>query len=600
MGSERASKRRQFEQGRWSLADLLPTTSGSEFDQRLDDLEARVVELESRRERLSSDISEEDFGALMGLYESITEHIYRLYGYARLQFSADTQSQEALGFLGQMEQLYTDIQNRVLFFSLWWKGLPDADASRLMASSGDWRYYLESLRRFKPYTLTEPEEKIINLKNVNGVDALTTLYDMITNRYVFGLDIDGEAHKLTRAELARFIQGSRPDLREAAYRELNRVFANDGNVLGQIYIHCVRDWRSENLDLRRYRSPITVRNMYNDIPDSVIDTLLDVCRRNTGIFQRYFRLKASWLGLEKLRRFDLYAPLTAADKTFSYSWAMSTVLDSLDGFSPLLADHAERVATSSHIDSEVRPGKESGAFCYSAVPGLAPWVLLNYTGKVRDVATLAHELGHAIHALVAAEHSIFTFHSTLPLAETASVFSEMLLTERLLAQEEDPNVRRNLLASMVDDAYVTVMRQAFFVLFERRAHRLVSEGKTTDDLRRVYFENLTEQFGDAVEVDDMFQWEWVSIPHIYVTPFYCYAYSFGQLLVLALYQRYKEEGKTFVPAYLKLLAYGGSASPGFLLSEVGVDMNSAEFWQGGFDVISGMIDRLVASDVVQR
>jgi oligoendopeptidase F len=599
MGSERASKRRQFEQGRWSLADLLPTTSGSEFDQRLDDLEARVVELESRRERLSSDISEEDFGALMGLYESITEHIYRLYGYARLQFSADTQSQEALGFLGQMEQLYTDIQNRVLFFSLWWKGLPDADASRLMASSGDWRYYLESLRRFKPYTLTEPEEKIINLKNVNGVDALTTLYDMITNRYVFGLDIDGEAHKLTRAELARFIQGSRPDLREAAYRELNRVFANDGNVLGQIYIHCVRDWRSENLDLRRYRSPITVRNMYNDIPDSVIDTLLDVCRRNTGIFQRYFRLKASWLGLEKLRRFDLYAPLTAADKTFSYSWAMSTVLDSLDGFSPLLADHAERVATSSHIDSEVRPGKESGAFCYSAVPGLAPWVLLNYTGKVRDVATLAHELGHAIHALVAAEHSIFTFHSTLPLAETASVFSEMLLTERLLTQEEDPNVRRNLLASMVDDAYVTVMRQAFFVLFERRAHRLVSEGKTTDDLRRVYFENLTEQFGDAVEVDDMFQWEWVSIPHIYVTPFYCYAYSFGQLLVLALYQRYKEEGKTFVPAYLKLLAYGGSASPGFLLSEVGVDMNSAEFWQGGFDVISGMIDRLVASDVVQ-
>lgn len=600
MGSERAFNRRQFEQGRWSLADLLPTTSGPEFDQRLDELEARVVEYESMREHLSSDISEEDFGALMELNEAITEQIYRLYGYARLQFSADTQSQEALGFLGQMEQLYTDVQNRVLFFSLWWKGLPDADASRLMASSGDWRYYLESLRRFKPYTLTEPEEKIINLKDVNGVDALTTLYDMITNKYVFRLDIDGEAHELTRAELARFVQGPRPDLREAAYRELNRVFANDGNVLGQIYIHCVRDWRSENLDLRRYPSPITVRNMYNDIPDSVIDTLLDVCRRNTGIFQRYFRLKASWLGLEKLRRFDLYAPLTAADKTFSYSWAMSTVLDSLDGFSPMLADHAERVATSGHIDSEVRSGKESGAFCYSAVPGLAPWVLLNYTGKVRDVATLAHELGHAIHALMGAEHSVFTFHSTLPLAETASVFSEMLLTERLLAQEEDPDVRHNLLASTVDDAYVTVMRQAFFVLFERQAHKLVSEGKTTDDLRRVYLENLNEQFGDAVEVDEMFQWEWVSIPHIYATPFYCYAYSFGQLLVLALYQRYKEEGKTFVPAYLKLLAYGGSASPGFVLSEVGVDMNSAEFWQGGFDVISGMIDRLVALDVVQR
>ena len=177
MGLERASSRRQFKQERWSLADLLPTTSGTEFDKRLNELEAQVVQFEGLREHLNSNISVEDFSALMRLYESITQHIHRLYGYARLQFSADTQSQEALGFLGQMEQLYTDIQNRALFFSLWWRGLADADASRLMASSGDWRYFLESLRRFKPHTLTEPEEKIINLKNINGVDALTTLYE---------------------------------------------------------------------------------------------------------------------------------------------------------------------------------------------------------------------------------------------------------------------------------------------------------------------------------------------------------------------------------------------------------------------------------------
>jgi oligoendopeptidase F len=372
------------------------------------------------------------------------------------------------------------------------------------------------------------------------------------------------------------------------------VFARDGNVLGQIYIHRIRDWRSENLDLRGFESPIAVRNMDNDISDSVVDTLLDVCRRNTCIFQRYFRLKASWLGVEKLSRFDLYAPLTAAAKEFSYDWAMGTVLDSLDAFSPLLANHAEQVVESGHVDSEVRQGKDGGAFCFSAVPGLSPWVLLNFTGKVRDVATLAHELGHAIHAAMASDHSILTFHSTLPLAEMASVFSEMLLTERLLAGEEDPDVRRNLLAATVDDAYVTVMRQAFFVLFERQAHELVAAGRTTDDLRQAYLENLHEQFGDAVEVDEAFQWEWVSIPHIYATPFYCYAYSFGQLLVLSLYQRYREEGEAFVPAYLNLLSYGGSASPGKILDEVGIDMNSAGFWQGGFDVVSGMIDRLAA------
>ena len=594
MGVERESNPQRFEQTRWSLDDLLPATSGPEFDRRLADLEAHVSEMENMREHLSSDISEDDFATLMRLYESITETVYRVYGYARLWFSENTQSQEALGFLGRIEQRYTEIQNRTLFFSLWWKGLADADARRLLDSSGDWRYFLESLRRFKPYTLSESEEKVINLKNVNGVDALTTLYDLITNKYVFKLDIAGETWELTRAELTKFIQGPSPDLREAAYRELNRVFSQDGNVLGQIYIHRVRDWRSENMDLRRFESPISVRNMNNDIPGPVTDTLLDVCRRNTGVFQRYFRLKASWLGSEKLSRFDLYAPLTTADKAFSYDQALGMVLDSLERFSPLLASHAERVVALGHIDSEVRQGKDSGAFCYGAVPGLAPWILMNYTGKVRDVATLAHELGHAIHALMAAEHSIFTFHSTLPLAETASVFSEMLLTDQFLAQEEDPEVRRNLLASAVDDAYGTVMRQAYFVLFERQAHAFVAEGKTTDDLRHIYLRNLHEQFGDAVDIDEMFQWEWVSIPHIYATPFYCYAYSFGQLLVLSLYQRYKEEGEAFIPAYLKMLSFGGSASPEYVLHELGVDMSSADFWQGGFDVIRGMIDRLAA------
>jgi oligoendopeptidase F len=270
------------------------------------------------------------------------------------------------------------------------------------------------------------------------------------------------------------------------------------------------------------------------------------------------------------------------------------VLDSLDGFAPVLAEHARHILASGHIDSEIRPGKDSGAFCFSLFPGVAPWVLLNYTGRVRDVATLAHELGHGIHALMAGEHSILTFHSSLPLAETASVFSEMILTERLLEEETDREVRRNLLAAAVDDAYATVMGQAYFVLFERQAHTMIAVGKTTDDLRAVYVENLQEQFGDAVDLDEIFHWEWVSVPHIYQTPFYCYAYSFGQLLVLSLYQRYKKEGAAFIPRYLKILSYGGSASPEHILAEAGVDMRSAGFWQGGFDVIRGMVDQLAA------
>ncbi|MCD6290540.1 MAG: oligoendopeptidase F, partial [Anaerolineae bacterium] len=227
---------------------------------------------------------------------------------------------------------------------------------------------------------------------------------------------------------------------------------------------------------------------------------------------------------------------------------------------------------------------------------LTPYVLLNYTGKARDVAIMAHELGHAIHSSLAGHHSVLTFHPSLPLAETASVFGEMLLTDRLLQEEKDAAVRRDLLAAALDDAYATVMRQAYFALFEREAHDLVGQGRTTDELCERYLDNLREQFGDAVEISDEFRWEWVSIPHIYHTPFYVYAYSFGQLLVLALYQRYKEEGDAFKPAYIKILSYGGSESPQRVLSEAGIDITSSAFWQGGFDVISSMIDELEAME----
>ncbi len=282
-------------------------------------------------------------------------------------------------------------------------------------------------------------------------------------------------------------------------------------------------------------------------PTTVVDTLLEVCQENAKLFQRYFRLKAGWLGLDKLRRYDIYAPLSSSDKTYPFDTAANMVLDSLGGFSPLLAEHAQRVFAEEHLDSEIRPRKDSGAFCASVLPGIAPWVLVNYNGKANDVSTLAHELGHAVHGLMAAGHTPLTFHSSLPLAETASVFSEMLLLERLLGEEADATVRRDILARFVDNAYATVMRQAYFVLFEREAHELVQEGRTTGFLAERYLANLQEQFGDAVEISDEFRWEWVSIPHIYHTPFYCYAYSFGQLLVLALYRQYKEEGEIFYP-----------------------------------------------------
>jgi len=296
--------------------------------------------------------------------------------------------------------------------------------------------------------------------------------------------------------------------------------------------------------------------------------------------------------MDKLRRYDVYAPVSKSEKSYDFNAAAEMVLDSFNQFSPKVGQLAQRVFDDNHLDSQVRKGKRGGAFCSTLGPDLTPWVLVNYQGRADDVATLAHELGHAIHSMLAEHHSLFTQHSSLPLAETASTFGEMMLVDRLLAQESDPAVRRDMLFRQVDDSYATIMRQSFFALFEKQAHEMVQNNASVDELAAAYLENLKTQFGEAVEVSDEFKWEWVSIPHIYHTPFYVYAYAFGQLLVLSLYQQFKAEGEAFKPRYLQILAAGGSESPESILTKAGIDMHSAAFWQGGFDVISGLVDQL--------
>jgi len=524
--------------------------------------------------------------------EEMTRVAIKLSSFAGLAFAADTQDQTALSLQARVQQFLADMENRVLFFDLWWKDLDEDNAKRLMENSGDYRYYLEEMRNFKPHTLSEPEEKIINLKNVTGSQALITLYSSITSRYSYKVEVEGEIKELTRGQLMAIVQGPDPDLRAAAYQELYRVFGEDGPVLGQMYQTRVRDWRNENLTLRKFSSPIAVRNLGNDIPDQAVDALLDVARKNAGIFQRYFKMKAKVLGMEKLRRYDIYAPVVQAEKTFEFDAAAQMVFDSFADFDPKIAELARRVFDENHLDSEVRKGKREGAFCASTIPEMTPWVLLNYQSRTRDVATMAHELGHAIHAMLASHHSTFTFHSSLPLAETASTFGEMMLTDRLLANEKDENVRRDILFKQVDDAYATIMRQSYFALFEKQAHQIVVDNASVDEIAAAYMENLKEQFGDSLELSDEFKWEWVSIPHIYHTPFYVYAYAFGQLLVLSLYKQFKEEGEAFKPKYLKILSAGGSEAPAKILGEAGIDIKSAEFWQGGFDVVDELVKQL--------
>ncbi|GAB4463014.1 MAG: M3 family oligoendopeptidase [Anaerolineales bacterium] len=577
---------------RWNLSELFPSFESPELQGAFDNVEEQVTSFEGVRNKLTPDMDEQTFLEVVRASEETTRIVNKIYAFTGLSFSSDTQDQTAQTYMARVQQFAAEMQNRTLFFSLWWKELDEANAQRLISASGDYRYYLETMRRFKPHTLSEAEEKVINIKDVTGVGALETLYDAITNRYVFKLDVNGETKELTRGQLMAYVQGSDPDLRARAYQELYRVYGNDGPILGQMYQTRARDWYNENIGLRKFSSPISVRNLANDVPDEAVDALLEVTRRNVGVFQRYFKIKAKLLGMERLRRYDIYAPVAKSDKKFDYNDAAQMVFDSFRSFDPQIAEMAQRVFDQEHVDSEVRKGKRDGAFCWSVLPDMTPYVLLNYQGRARDVATMAHELGHAIHAMLASHHNTFTFHSSLPLAETASTFGEMMLTDKLLAEETDEAVRRDLLFKQMDDAYATIIRQVYFALFEREAHDMIQKNASVDDLSKAYLANLKEQFGDAVELSGEFKWEWVSIPHIYHTPFYVYAYAFGQLLVFSLYQQFKAEGESFKPKYLKILAAGGSEAPAKILAEAGVDIRSAAFWQGGFDVLSRMVDAL--------
>ena len=588
----------EFTQGPWDLDDLFVAFDAPEVELAISRVESLVAEIEAVRPELSADLDADALLDLLEKYESLEKEISALFAFASLRFASDTQDQEAQAYLSRFRQLAAETHNRILFFELWWKELEDAPAERLMATSGDVRYWLEALRLERPYTLSEAEERVINLKNVNGPAAMMTLLSTITDRYVFDLEVDGEIQELTRDELAVHYRSPNPDLRAAAYQELYRVYEQDKPVLGQIYQYRVRDWQSEQVNLRGFGAPMAARNLANDIPDEVVDLLLAACQRNAPVFQRYFRLKARWLGMEQLRRYDIYAPVVNAEKRVTYAEAVDLVLSSYRRFDPRVAELAERVFAEQHIDSEVRKGKRGGAFCATVSPDHTPWVHQSYHGRPGDVATMAHELGHAVHSMLAEHHSALTQQSSLPLAETASTFGEMIVIDRLLAEDADPETQRDLLFRQMDDNYATILRQAFFAIFERDAHDLINHGATIDELSDLYGQNLAEQFGDSLDLSEDFNLEWLVIPHIYQAPFYVYAYAFGQLLVLSLYQQYLEEGDAFKPRYFDILSAGGSDAPARILDKAGVNIRSSEFWQGGFDVLLSSLERLEALEIV--
>lgn len=588
--------------GKWNLSDLVSDSSSEQVELLVSNIKSKVIRFEEMKNHLKNDISTEDFVRMIRMIEEISEALSILGGFAHLQYYSNTLSNDAAAFVTKIEKFISEMENRMIFFDLWFKkDLDEVNANRLIGTVPfDYREYLGHKRLAAKYSLTEPEEKIITTLEVSGPNALVKIYDRMTTAFEFTLQLKKGKKTvkktfLNKEKLLSMVRSPIQKERETAYKTLWKVYEKNGGVLGEIYNNIVLEWHDENLSIRGFRSPISVRNLYNNLDDTTVETLLKVCKQNSGVFQNFFIEKAKILGIKKLRRYDLYAPISKKEssvRTYRYNKAAEIVLETFRKFDSRFSEFAERLFVERHVDSEIRKGKLSGAFCYTVSPKRTPYVLLNFDGKTRDVSTMAHEFGHAIHSMAAADKPILVSHAPLPLAETASVFAEMLLTDNML--ERLPNKeRRILLAEQIDDMYATIMRQGYFTLFEIDAHdAIIKQNATIDKVAERYLDNITEQFGDSVTVTPDFKWEWLYIPHFYHTPFYCYAYSFGNLLVLSLYQQFKREGESFVPKYIEILQSGGSQKPEELLKNLGMDITKESFWQQGFDFIEKKVNEL--------
>jgi oligoendopeptidase F len=584
----------EYKLGEWDLSELAKNPKSQAFQKQIKELENQAKKFEKIKLKLDPKMSSKKFRSILNEVEEISEKMSKIGGYASLSYSSDTQSDEATSLMTMMSKLGSEISNKILFFDLWWKTQVDEkNAKRLIKDSGELTEYLAHKRLFAKYALSEPEERIINTLDVTGISALVKLYDKITNAYEYKMKIGTKTKKMTREELTNYVRSTSPKIRETAYKTILTKYTENKGVIGEIYQNIVLNWRDEGIEIRGYESPISMRNIGNNVDDKTIESLLAVCRKNSPVFQKFFVQKAKMLKIKKLRRYDIYAPAAAniKEKNYTYNKSVKLVFESLGKFSETLEEFARKVFNENHIDSSIRQGKRDGAFCSTLTPKITPYVLVNFTGKSRDVFTLAHELGHAVHSQAAQDRSILVQDAPLPLAETASTFSELLLYDNLSDKISDDE-KKIMLSEKIDDLYATIMRQSFFTIFEVDAHKQIGEGTTVDEISKTYLQNLKEQFGNSVNLSEDFGIEWSCIPHFYHTPFYCYAYSFGNLLALSLFQRYKKEGKDFVPAYIEILAAGGSKKPEKLLSEHGFDISSPKFWQEGFDYADKQVKAL--------
>ncbi|WP_245874777.1 M3 family oligoendopeptidase [Desulfobulbus oralis] len=529
--------------------------------------------------------------------EALEERLGRLESYAYLNFITQTEDAPASALMQQIEALTAELGRQTVFFRVEWNQLPAETAERLLAAPelAVYRHYLTVLRNRAPHQLGLQEEQLLQALAPVGRSAWNTLFDKLMSQLRFGPD-----QRTEEEVLAGLYRPERP-LRQQAALELTRGLQDNLHILTHIFNTLAQE-KAIMDRLRRYPHWDSAINLHNELKPETVSTLLDTVTSGYGIVQRYYRMKRELLGLDELFDYDRYAPLPGAEGEKALSWpeCRSVVLEAFAAFSPEMAEMADGFFRERRLHAPVLPGKASGAFAHPTVPSARPYVLLNYTGRREDVFTLAHELGHGVHQTLAARQGLYNSDTPLVLAETASVFAEMLVFRAMLKRERSATRRCALVAGKLESIFATVFRQVAMNRFEAAMHEGRSRGElSAERLSALWLDTQGAMFADSVTLTDNYRLWWAYIPHFLATPGYVYAYAFGELLVLALYARYEQEGWAFVPAYLRLLAAGGSRDPYALLAPFGIDLDDPAFWQGGLELIRALLAEAEEASAVQ-
>jgi oligoendopeptidase F len=530
---------------------------------------------------------------LEGLYEVMDKPAV----YAGLVHAAKTDDPRHGALLTRTREQRTAINKHLIFFDLEWVQVPDEPAGRLIASPllARYRHYIEQKRAWRPHYLSEPEEKILEEKGVTGRAAFVRLFDETVSSISFPFEHAGKTVQLSLQQINAKLYDADRSLRQASAAGLTKGLKANARLLSFIFNNLVLDHHSD-CQLRRFPDAMAPRHLANEISPAMVAALMTAVERHHGTVQRYYRLKGRLLRLEPLYDYDRYAALFPDLPGCEWKRAHQIVQESYQAFSPRAGTIIREFFDKRWIDAELRTGKRGGAFSSSAVPSVHPYILLNHTDKLRDVMTLAHELGHGLHQYLSRSVGYLQCDTPLTTAEMASVFGEMLTFRRLLEIYTEPRTRLALLCGKIEDSFATGFRQVVLTRFEQSLHQARrDQGElTTEQINDLWLAANRPMFGDVVRLTDDYGWWWLYIGHFIHVPFYCYAYAFGELLVLALVQKYKQEGEGFVPGYLELLSSGGSDAPHQLLARLGVDVTDPNFWELGLRLLGDMVSEAEA------